>query len=415
MGRGGARDQDAVAGPHGAAETGHVLPHGAGRDPCASVASASHRIRGREAGDVVTQIARRGQVGWAPVFVAAIPRDGIQVIGRPIQLRESIAVQRKVEESQVVLEVAPPARPGAHDHPGHAGLLEHVARAQVGDRNAQPVGDPPRSPQHLLKAVPSPCLVHEAAVLHLRPGQRVVDGWRRPVQPAVAQQPAGECPVGQQLHAVGPAHLGHGCGRAPVQQRVADLVADDGYAAVERHVQVHRVQIGRPQVQNLPLGLQVGQVEQAIQPARVGVVPGVELEQIDALHPNPPERAVDRRLHLGPRRRARGRHPLGEHAHPFPSAGQGPGDDLGGPVVIGGVEGVEPRLHMGLQRARRFIRVELGTVPFLVRDLPEPVQHAGHPQSRSQQPVLDAHSGGSSPKMRSTSAPEVVRAAISRQ
>ena len=185
--------------------------------------------------------------------------------------------------------MGPFSRAGSDDHPRHGGLFQHVADGDIGDGHPVAVRDPARGAQHRLEAVPPAGLVDETAVLHLRPGERVVDRRLRGPEPAIAQQPPREGPVGEQPDPVRAAHLGHGSRWPAVHQRVADLVRDDRDSAPHREIEMDRVEVGDAELADPSLGPNLHQVKQAVEPTRIEVAPGVELERVEAAGPDPVE------------------------------------------------------------------------------------------------------------------------------
>ena len=208
---------------------------------------------------------------------------------RPGKLRPGLLVEREVEEPEVVFQVASFAGPGSDDDSGHGRLFQHVAHGDIGDGDAVAVRDPARGVQDRLEAVPAAGLVDEAPVLHLRPGERFVDRRFGGSQPAIAQQPPGERPVGKQPDPVRAAHLSHGPRGPAVHQRVADLVRDEGDSAPEREIEMDRVEVGDAEVADPLPGPDLQQMEQTVQPAGIGIAPGVELQDVQPVGTDPVE------------------------------------------------------------------------------------------------------------------------------
>ena len=154
------------------------------------------------------------------------------------------------------------------------------------------------------------------------------------------------------------ADLGHRACRAPVQQGHADLVGDDRHAAAHRYIEVDGVAVGQPQMPDASGRLVLGEHEEAVQPARIGVVPGVELQQVDAIGSQTGEGSRDRLVHGLLAGRPRLRHPLGEELDVIAAGGQGARDHLGRAVVVRHVEGGESRVGVGGQSADSRHRIE---------------------------------------------------------
>ena len=177
------------------------------------------------------------------------------------------------------------------------------------------------------------------------------------------------------------------------------------------------VEVGDAQVADPPFGPDLHQVEEAVQPAGVGIAPGMELEHVQPVGSDADERAFDRRLHLPASRDSRLGNPLGEYLHFGTPAPHRAGDQLGGAVMVGHVERGEAGVHRWPERAGRVPGVESGAGPLLIGHLPQSGQHPGHLQPRREPDAFDgrAHSGGRVWKSRSVSTPRRRRPAISRR
>ena len=184
---------------------------------------------------------------------------------------------------------------------------------------------------------------------------------------------------------MGAANLRHRPGRAPVQQGEADLVGEDRQAAAHGHVEVDGVAVGQPQMPDAPGRLVLRKHEEAIQPARLGIVPGVELQEVDAVGVQPREGARNRLVHGRMTGGPRLRHPLGEKLHVIAAAGQGARDHLGRAVMVGHVEGGEPGVGVGGHRVGGRPGIERCPAPLLVGDLPEPGDDPGDPEAGGQE------------------------------
>jgi len=135
-----------------------------------------------------------------------------------------------------------------------------------------------------LQSGPATGLADEAAVLHFRPGLESVPIGLSPIKPALGKEAPGYGTEGQQRHPVLLAQLGHSVIAGPlVEQREADLVRDNLEAAAQHEPQVSGVGVGDTEVANQPLVLELLKVGKCVEIARVGVVPGVELQQIETI------------------------------------------------------------------------------------------------------------------------------------
>ena len=163
------------------------------------------------------------------------------------------------------------------------------------------------------------------------------------------------------------------------------------------------------------LGPQRLQMQQAVDPARIGIAPRMELQQIDPAGPKPLQRSLDRRTHVAERQRPRLRHPLREQLHRLRRArsfAQMARHDLGRPVVIGHVERGEAGVDVGAKRARGRLGVERAAVALHVGDLPQAGEHAGDGEIGGQRDPVHggrqrhaSYPGGSVAKRASRSTP----------
>ena len=132
--------------------------------------------------------------------------------------------------------------------------------------------------------------LHPPAIRRKRPyfirdqvERRSQSGSGAPSQ-AFGEPATGQRAVRQQLHAVLDAERRQPARRTLIEQRERHLVRHDVDAARDDHPQVGRVNVGQAKVTDEASGLQILKVEQCFQPALIGVVPGVVLQQIDRLH-----------------------------------------------------------------------------------------------------------------------------------
>src|SRR6266436_10130236 len=123
------------------------------------------------------------------------------------------------------------AEPRADDHGADRLLLEHLARGDVGYRDAMLGRNGLRSREDPLQHVPPADRVDEALVLRLAP----VGNVRRlgSIDPSITEEAAGEHAVGQELHAGLAADCRHAPGRPAIEQRKRYLVRDHGNAVLD--------------------------------------------------------------------------------------------------------------------------------------------------------------------------------------
>lgn len=144
------------------------------------------------------------------------------------------------------------------------------------------------------------------------------------------------------------------------------------------------VEIGQAELADQAGLLELLQPEEAIQPVGIGIVPGVELQQVDPVHLQTVERPLHCGAHLLASHRARRRHPLGQQLHlpGLRSAAEAPGDDLRRAVMVGHIKGVQPGGGVGRHRPGGFIGIELAAAALHIGDLPQSGQHPGDPETR---------------------------------
>ena len=437
--RGGrARHADAASGAHRAREAGQWLPRRAAETPARAVAPRPHLVGWRQRVEVMAQVARGRQERRCPVLVAAVARNRRERGDGCLELGVILGRELKGAQPRVVLDVRALAQPRADDHRRHAPLLHDEARGHVGERHAVTIGHRPCRTQHALQRRPAAGRADEAPVLHLRPGARAFPVGLVLPQPRVAEPAAAHRAVGEQAHAVFGAHGGEPAGGAAVDERAAHLVRHDLDATGEHQAQMRGIHIREPQMADAPLVLQVLQVEQRVEPRRVGVVPGVELQQVDRLRAQTRERPFNRGTYVGGSHRPRCRHPLREELHAIGIAGGPalPRNELGRAVVVGHVERREPGLHVRRHGSGRGVEVEHASVTLHVGDLPQAGDHARDRQAgrkshtlRGQQGHLDhlqltlragrsvagLYSGGKAANRAATSTPCARKRRISRR
>ena len=287
-------------------------------------------------------------------------------------MRSSVG-ERELEEPLGVVDVLPLAQPRPDDHTADRGVLQHPAAGDVGNRDAVPPGHARGRRQHVLKPRPSAGRSDEAAVLHPRPGAGLFPVRLGLAEPAFGEPSAGHGAVGQQLHAGLEAQRRHRARRARVEQGERHLIGDDRNAARQRHVQVGGIDVGEAEVTDQPLVAQFLQEEQRVEPARIGVGPGVELQQIEPFGAEPCERTGDGGADVLARDRPRLGHPLGQQLDAAATGASAieAGHVLGRAVVVGHVERRQPGLDIRPHRRRGGGEIDGPAVALHVGDLPQ--------------------------------------------
>ena len=118
-------------------------------------------------------------------------------------------------------------------------------------------------------------------------------------EPPLGQKAARDRAVAEKLHAALLAQRNKAVLGPLVEKRVLDLHRHERHAGVEQGSRVGCIEVGAADLVDLPLVLKLLEDERGLDGARNGVVPPVELHEIEALHPEPPERAVDDLAHIG--------------------------------------------------------------------------------------------------------------------
>ena len=261
---GGTGDNDPVADADRTRITCKGLPATAAVDGPA-ICEAAHRSArpdGRHRGEVVTQVAGRGEKRRPAVLVATVTGQAFGVGKGLCQQRAVFVIQREIEQLQVVRTVLRFTEAGAHDHGRHGRLLEYPAARDVRHRYAVLRTNLARHPQHALQRVPAAHGMDETLVFHLAPVADVIGLGG--ADPAFAEEAAAQHAIGQQAHAALQAQARHVFGRTPVQQRNADLIAGDGNAFAEQHPQVSGVEVGQAQMRDQPVLPQARQLQHGI-------------------------------------------------------------------------------------------------------------------------------------------------------
>ena len=300
-------------------------------------------------------------------------------------------VERKTEHRHVAGPVLALAQPRADDHRPDRLLFKYPAQGHRRDRHAMPGGYLVCRQQHALVRGPSADGLDEAAVFGLAPVGGIAGiGLSKP---ALAEEAARQRTVGQQLDATGLAQRTHAAGGAPVQQGKRHLVGGNRQAMAQQQSQMVGVEVRQAQMGNLTALAQARQVLHGIQIARVGVVPPMKLQQVDALHAQPLQPLVDTGLHA-----LRGHGvglgtPLGERVRrcTAPVAQKTPGDQFGTSVVVCHVEGIEPGARVLGQTLRGCIGVQRPGMALHVGHLPQAGHEPRHMQVRRE---FDAFGSG---------------------
>ena len=271
----------------------------------------------------------------------------------------------------------------AEDDAAYGRLIEDIAACDVGHGYPQVPGCLIDGFEKHLKLFPSSGDIYEAFVLHLRPGAQFLHGGFRFAQPALGQEAAGDGSEGQNADAAIPAQFRHFTGCPLVKKGIAHLVGQHLYTAFHDDVQVGRIDIGQSEMTDQPFLAKFLQPEEAVEPGGVGVIPGVELQQVYGIRLQPVEGALNGFPGLLPAGGAWFGHPFGEQLH-FPGAGvffaEDAGNLFGRAVVISHVEAGEAGLCIGGQRPGCRFRIEFFAVAFQVGDLPQTGEDPGDAQ-----------------------------------
>ena len=262
---------------------------------------------------MVTQIAGRREERRLAVLVAAVAGNRVQRGERRLQLlRDRRWSSAKEKTRRCVVDVLALAEPGADDDAGDARLLEHVAGGHVGDRDAVPRGHTVRCRGSTRCSASQPAGdADEAAVLHLRPragafpvglvAGRASD--RSASRRRACRRRADATPCARQ-------------NGASARPRARSSSENDTWFEITsmplamHHVEMRRVDVGQAQMADQALALQVLQDETALEPARIGIVPRMKLQQIDRIGS---EAAAARARRPRARRRASAARACGTH------------------------------------------------------------------------------------------------------
>ena len=146
-----------------------------------------------------------------------------------------------------------------------------------------PVSDLLQGTQQRLENGPATELVYDQFVLDKRtvrqPGHRFFVA-----QPAFREKAAGQGAVTQHLQSPLRAQGGQRVLRAPVQQGILHLHADQRHPCVQHGGSARGIEIGAADIRNQAFTAQGRQFQRCLHHAGHGVVPPVELHQIQTLH-----------------------------------------------------------------------------------------------------------------------------------
>ncbi len=104
---------------------------------------------------MVTEVAGAVRNGGVRYSSPQSPGIGCSVAMAACSSRRSASVSENANRLRVSSMCVALAEPGADDHAGDAGLVEHVAAGDVGDRDAVPRGDGRCRAQHPLQRLPA--------------------------------------------------------------------------------------------------------------------------------------------------------------------------------------------------------------------------------------------------------------------
>ena len=160
------------------------------------------------------------------------------------------------------------------------------------------------------------------------------------------------------------------------------------------------IEVGAADLVDLPLILKFPEDERGLGGAWNGVVPPVELHEIETLNPEPPKRAFDDLSHVRTVDAEKGipvRHELRVHLEVLQRFGatlseralaEVPDHLFDAGVDVGTVEGRDPRIHERSHVGDRPLGLN-GTMP--AGELPAPAQHARDPVARGELDGFDGH------------------------
>src|SRR5215212_649058 len=118
-------------------------------------------------------------------------------------------------------------------------------------------------------------------------------------EPIIAQKSTGNRTITQEMHAPITAQGDHAVLRPVVQQGILNLHAHERHAGVQQRSALGGVEVRAADETDLALPLKLGQPEGAVDASRYAIVPPMILDEVETLHPEPVQRAVDRGGHIG--------------------------------------------------------------------------------------------------------------------
>ena len=232
----------------------------------------------------------------------ALEREGVAVGSlAPRQHRGDLRVIRRASAcSAEIAEVGGEVRAVARADDDRRDLrpVEHRAARDRGDVGAVAVGDPAQRAQQLLEQLPAAEIVDDQLVF----GERAVleggCGSGSPSQRRSRKPPATDA-VAEQVDAVPAAELDEAILRPGVEQRILHLHAARAARRPRPAPRVRGVsKLVPPSSSILPSRAQLLQPQRGLDAARNGVVPPVELHEVEPLHAEPLQRPVDDRAHM---------------------------------------------------------------------------------------------------------------------
>ena len=172
------------------------------------------------------------------------------------------------------------------------GLDENRAAGDGRHIEPMPVGDPPQRSEQLLKQRPAAEFVDDELVFRQRPiGERAERLLR--AEPSVGQESAGDRSVAQEADAMGLAERGEAVFGTAVDERILRLHRDERDAGVENLPDMGRIEIRAADMAHFSVASQIIERSKRVQPARLGVVPPMELHQIERVDLETAQRSVD--------------------------------------------------------------------------------------------------------------------------
>ncbi|MDF2975256.1 MAG: hypothetical protein K0R61_5706 [Microvirga sp.] len=219
-------------------------------------------------------------------------------------------------------------------------------------------------------------------------------------EPSLRKKAARYRPIAQKLHVALLAQRNKAILGPLIEKRVLDLHRHKRHPRIEQGSRMGCIEVGAADLVDLPLILEFLEDESGLDGPWNGVVPPVELHQIETLNPEPPERAVDDLPYIGTVDAGEGvpvRHELGVYLEILQCFGAALGEhalaktpdhlfDAG--VDVGTVEGRDPRIHERSHVGDRPLGLN-GTMP--AGELPAPAQHARDPVARGELNGFDRH------------------------